>query len=223
MSANSPSDLESIYRGRFELSRAYRQRVWSVLVPEFFQREVGPTDAVLDLGCGYGDFINHLRCGRRYGMDLNPRASRFLDSAVTFLEQDCSNKWPLANDSLQVIFTSNFFEHLSDRATLGLVLDEGVRCLAPGGRLIAMGPNVKYLPGLYWEFWDHHLPLTENALREAMETRGMQITTCYGKFLPYTMVKHINYPMPCLRLYLRLPVLWHIFGKQFLVIARKSA
>jgi SAM-dependent methyltransferase len=194
-----------------------------VLVPEFFQRQVGPTDTVLDLGCGYGDFINHVRCGRKYGMDLNPEARRFLDAAVTFLEQDCSGQWPLGNASLQVIFTSNFFEHLSDRETLGRVLDEARRCLAPGGQLIAMGPNIKHLPGLYWEFWDHHLPLTENALKEALEMRGMEVTTCYGKFLPYTMVNRVEYPMLFVRLYLRLPLLWTIFGRQFLLIARKPA
>jgi len=223
VSANSPSDLQSIYRARFQRSRAYRVRVWSVLVPEFFQREVGPTDTVLDLGCGYGDFINHVRCGRKYGMDLNPEAPLFLDRAVTFLGQDCSSQWPLGNASLQVVFTSNFFEHLSDRETLGRVLDEARRCLSPGGQLIAMGPNIKHLPGLYWEFWDHHLPLTENALKEALEIRGMQVTTCYGKFLPYTMVNRLHYPMLFVRLYLRLPVLWKIFGRQFLLIARKTA
>lgn len=37
---------------------------------------------VLDLGCGYLDFISQLRRGRKYGMALRPRECRFLDDAV---------------------------------------------------------------------------------------------------------------------------------------------
>ena len=37
------------------------------------------------------------------------------------------------------------------------------------------------------------------------------------------MVNRLHYPMLFVRLYVRLPFLWHIFGKQFLVIASKPA
>ncbi|MEI8375179.1 MAG: hypothetical protein WCJ35_20355 [Planctomycetota bacterium] len=33
----------------------------------FFQQWVSADDTVLDLGCGYGEFLNHLRCARRIG------------------------------------------------------------------------------------------------------------------------------------------------------------
>ena len=35
--------------------------------------------------------------------------------------------------------------------------------------MIALGPNIKYLPGSYWDFWDHFLCLTEMSLGEALE------------------------------------------------------
>ena len=90
MSANSAEDLRRIYEARFARSVAYRQRVWRVLLPAFFQQFVQPNDTVLDLGCGYGEFINHVRCGVKLAMDLNPDAPRHLGSEVRFLEQDCS-------------------------------------------------------------------------------------------------------------------------------------
>ena len=34
---------------------------------------------VLDLACGYGEFINTVRCRQKFGMDLNPDSPRFLD------------------------------------------------------------------------------------------------------------------------------------------------
>jgi len=84
-----------------------------------------------------------------------------------------------------------------------------------------MGPNIKYLPGAYWDFWDHYVILTELSLREALETRGFRIDLCLGKFLPYTMAGGPRYPLAFLRAYLRLPLAWRMFGKQFLVIASK--
>jgi hypothetical protein len=86
-------------------------------------------------------------------------------------------------------FHEQFFEHLPDKASLGRTLDEVKRCLksAAGGRLTAMGPNIKGTGGAYWDFWDHYLPLTEQSLGEALENRGFQIKTRLRSFLPYTM------------------------------------
>ena len=123
--------------------------------------------------------------------------------------------------SLDVVFTSNFFEHLPDKVALGRTLDEIHRCLRPGGRLVAMGPNIKYLPGLYWDFWDHYIPLTEASLKEALVTRGFTVDVCLGRFLPYTMASGPRYPLALLRAYLRLPLAWRIFGKQFLVVGAR--
>jgi SAM-dependent methyltransferase len=155
-------------------------------------------------------------------MDLNPEAPQRVAPDVKCLRQDCSARWPLGENSLDVVFTSNFFEHLPDKASLGRTLDEINRSLKPGGRLLAMGPNIKYLPGAYWDFWDHYVPLTELALKEALENRGFIIEECVAKFLPYTMASGPKYPLLLLRLYLRMKFAWRIFGKQFLVVCAKD-
>ncbi len=221
MSTHTPDDLERIYAARFDGSLEYRRRVWAVLVNDWFARYVRPTDSVLDLGCGYGEFINTVTCASKYAMDLNPAAPGYLDPAVTFLQQDCSTTWALPDASLDVVFTSNFFEHLPDKEALGRTLDEVGRCLRPGGRLVALGPNVKHLPGQYWDFWDHYVPLTETSLREALETRGFTVPVCIGRFLPYTMATGPRYPTALLRAYLRLRPAWRLLGKQFLVVGRR--
>jgi SAM-dependent methyltransferase len=221
MSVNSSEDLQRIYESRFGRTAAYRKTVWGVLIADKFQKYAGPTDAVLDLGCGYGEFINQINCGRKLAMDLNPDAPKRVDSGVECLLQDCSMPWALPDNSLDLVFTSNFFEHLPDKAALGRTLDQAFRCLKPGGRLIAVGPNIKYLPGSYWDFWDHYLPLTEHSLREALENRRFAIEECVPKFLPYTMVGGPQYPLVFLRLYLLMPFAWRFVGKQFLVVAGK--
>lgn len=136
-------------------------------------------------------------------MDFNPDASKHLDPSVQFLEQDCASHWQMDNDCLNVVFSSNFFEHLPSKAMLGRTLDEIFRCLAPDGKLIAMGPNIKYLPGEYWDFWDHYLPLTESSLIEGLTNRGFEIVQYLDKFLPYTMVKTRQYSQLALKLYLK--------------------
>jgi len=222
MSANAPTDLQRIYEARFRANLDYRRAVWRVLIDDFFQQFVRPTDAVLDLGCGYGEFINQVRCGSKFAMDLNPDMPQRVDQGVTTLLQDCSTLWQVPDESLDVVFTSNFFEHLPDKASLGRTLDQTRRCLKPGGRLIALGPNIKYLPGAYWDFWDHYLPLTELSLREALENRGFSVERCVGRFLPYTMAGGPQYPLWCLRLYLKLPWAWPIRGRQFLLVVTKN-
>ena len=69
---------------------------------------------------------NLVRAGRRFGMDLNPASARRLDPAVQFLHQDCSQAWPLPDASLDLVFTSNFFEHLPDKQALAKTPDAQV-------------------------------------------------------------------------------------------------
>jgi SAM-dependent methyltransferase len=220
---NNPAteELQRVYSKRFEENADYRERIWRILINEFFQQLVPETGAVLDLGCGYGEFINHIKAARKFGMDLNPDSKGHLLPGVVFFHQDCSLPWPLKTSELDVVFTSNFFEHLPDKATLGRSLDEVFRSLGPGGKLIAMGPNIKFTSGRYWDFWDHYLPLTELSLSEALRIRGFNIERCYARFLPYTMVGGPEYPGWMLSVYLKLRILWRIKGGQFLVIARK--
>ena len=220
-SIKDPGELQRIYENRFSAMLAYRTRVWQVLVRAYFQRFVRHTDAVLDLGCGYGEFINHIRCSEKYGMDLNPRSPEFLAPGTKFIAQDCATPWALPDASLDVVFTSNFFEHLPDKHALRDTLREAHRCLKPGGTLVALGPNIKYVQGAYWDFWDHFLCLTDRSLGEALETNGYRIVLSHPRFLPYSMVTAPQYPLILLRLYLACPVFWRVFGKQFLVVGAK--
>jgi SAM-dependent methyltransferase len=212
-------DLMHLYRARFKGIAEYRGKMWDVLTA-FFERWIPPDGAVLDLGCGYCEFINKVHCQQKFGMDLNPDSVRFAETA-TIVEQDCSQPWPLKTASLDVVFTSNFFEHLPTKGMLESTLIQAFRCLKPGGRLIAMGPNIRYLAGTYWDFFDHYLPLTEKALVEVLTKVDFEMERCHDKFMPYTAVGKRQYPMGAIRAYLALPLAWRFLGKQFLVIARR--
>ena len=220
--AELQSQLQTIYSNRFDGLTPYRNEVWKVLVVQFFSRWVRPDQAILDLGCGYGEFINHVSAAKKFAMDLNPATENLLRPGIRFFQQDCSGAWPLPAHSLDLIFTSNFFEHLPFKSALQKTLLEAYRCLKPGGCLIALGPNVRYLSGEYWDFFDHHLALTERSLAEVLTMSGFAVETAVPKFLPYTMSQGFRPPIFMLHLYLKLPFLWRFFGRQFLVVGRKA-
>ena len=66
-------DLEEEYRLRFARMAGYRDRVWKVLTGQFFQAYVPRDGAVLDLGCGWGEFINNIEARTKYAHGPEPR------------------------------------------------------------------------------------------------------------------------------------------------------
>ena len=71
-------------------------RVWKIMNKGTFSPNgLKSTDHVLDLGCGYGEFINHAKCELRHAMDLNPKTGSLLDEEIIFHEQDCSTPWKI--------------------------------------------------------------------------------------------------------------------------------
>ena len=209
------------YRNRFSGLEPYRERVWQVLTGQYFNRYIRPSDTVLDLGAGWGEFIRHVDCASKHAMDLNPDTQHRVGAGVRVHLQDCSQPWQLDAGSLDVVFTSNFFEHLPDKAALERTLKQANRCLKPGGKLICLGPNVRFLPGAYWDFWDHHIALTERSLEEVLKLTGFKIADCVDRFLPYSMSQGSTPPLIFLKLYLQFPFAWKFFVQQFLVVAEK--
>jgi SAM-dependent methyltransferase len=214
-------DLAQEYRLRFESLALYRDQVWKVLTRDFFQEFVSDTATVLDLGAGWGEFINNIKAHRKYAMDLNEDVRGRLAPEVAFLLQDCSEPWDVPENTLDIVFTSNFFEHLATKDALRRTLTQALRSLKPGGRIVCLGPNIRFLPGTYWDFWDHYLPLTDRSLLEGLSLVGFAVERCIPRFLPYSMSQRFHPPVGLVSLYLRMPFIWPFFGKQFLVIGRK--
>jgi SAM-dependent methyltransferase len=220
--ASREAELRAQYQLRFGSGEKYRDGVWKILCEDFFSRYVRPEAAVLDLGAGWGEFINNIAAGQKSAMDLNPETSRRLSPGIRHIQQDCSREWDVKSETLDVVFTSNFFEHLYDKSSVERTVREAHRCLRRSGLLICLGPNIKFVQGAYWDFWDHHVALTEMSLSELLRMNGFVIDTCIPRFLPYTMSTGRTPPLALVRLYLKLRPAWRIFGRQFLVVARKA-
>lgn len=215
-------DLQTIYVQRFAGTEKSRDQVWRILTRHFFQRWVNPQDAVLDVGAGFCEFINNIEAKQKLALDLNPATLQKADPDVTVISQDVTERWPLASESVDVVFSSNFFEHLSSKDDLQHCFREIHRVLRSNGRLLVMGPNIRFCFRVYWDFFDHFLPLSDRSVVEGLEITGFKPELVVPRFLPYTM-KGKPSPHPLLvRLYLALPIFWPLLGKQFLILARKT-
>lgn len=217
-----PDRLQRLYRHRFdEKSRDAKRRIWQVLVRSFFQRYVSPTAAVLDLGCGFGEFLNPLRCARRTGVDLNPETPQYLEPGIEFHAGDVRRLPMIPDATFDVVFTSNLMEHLPSKGDVEQMLLEARRVLRPGGQLIALGPNLRWLAGEYWDFWDHLTPITDRSLAEALAALDFTVVERRGRFLPYTTRSLLPQSPWLVWLYLKIPLAWPLLGRQFLLRAVK--
>ena len=169
-------ELESLYANRFE-SGTWKKRnsMWKILCEEFFNRYVKSNDDVLDLAAGYCDFINNIASpvscqvrGRRIAVDLNPDVKAHAAEFVEVHNSPAQDLGFLGDDSIDAVFVSNFFEHVRDKDEILAILSECLRVLRVGGKLMILQPNIKYLPGEYWDFFDHYTPLTEKSMSEAL-------------------------------------------------------
>jgi SAM-dependent methyltransferase len=215
--------LDSFYKVRFpEADRAAKDAIWQVLCPHFFQRYVSDTDVVLDVGAGLGEFLRHIRCGTRIAVDVERFSGRTLPVGtreVFASSHELSKHVP--PDSVDVVFCSNVFEHLPDTETFLATLKEILVVLRPGGRLLVLQPNIRFVGGAYWDVVDHRLPLTHVTLIEAAQSVGYEIVEVVPRFLPYTTRSAIPQAPWLVRLYLAIRPVWRLMGKQTWFVARK--
>lgn len=220
--STDPELLSQLYGARFDGLSDYRDDVWRTLLDVLFAQWIPSESHVLDVGCGHGEFINNVQARTRSAIDLNPDTGPLLDADVNFFEQDCTEAWPVPPGSQSVVFSSNFIEHLPSKEHVMAMFRQAHDALEPGGRMILLGPNLRFLVGEYWDFFDHHVPLTDRSVAEALRASGFVVDVVHPKVLPYSMSTGRRYPMWVLRLYLKLPLAWRFFGRQFLVVAHRS-
>lgn len=215
-------DLKKMYSTRFvEEDLPAKNEIWRVLCSTYFSRFIRPQDTVVDVGAGYCEFINNIECKNKIAIDLNEDVKRFANPEVRVINESCMAIKSLDKDSVDVVFMSNFLEHLLNKQQVFETLAEARRILKPGGSVIILQPNIRFLPGSYWDFFDHHTPLTERSLAEALQSLDFEIKVCHAKFLPYTTKSRLPKGAAFVKLYLHVPLAWKILGKQALIVAEK--
>lgn len=214
--------LEDVYARRFpESETRAREEMWAE-VARYLERYVPPGARVMDIACDRGELIRHIRAGEKWASDIRD-VSANLSPEITFVQAaglDLADSVPA--DSLDVVFMSNYLEHLRSSDDVVRQLEVAYGLLRRGGRVIVIQPNVRLVGGAYWDFIDHHVALTERSLVEAAEIAGFATVALVPRFLPYTTKSRLPQSGRLVRWYLRFPPAWRLLGKQTLYVGERA-
>lgn len=215
---STAAELEAIYKRRFGPDLLYRQKMWKVLCRQFFQHYVPKNSTLMEVGAGYCEFVNTIQAAHKIAVDLNPDTHLYANPEVRVIETLSTDLSAVPTASVDIAFASNFFEHLT-RSDVVETMREVARTLRPNGRFLILQPNIRFCAKDFWMFFDHITPLDQYSLAEALEMSGFRVTKTIVRFLPFTTKSKLPKSLGLVRLYLRLPLLWRIFGQQTFMIA----
>ncbi|QEH36650.1 hypothetical protein OJF2_52350 [Aquisphaera giovannonii] len=225
IAAESPLEdlVESIYRNRFgKQDLARRAAVWRVLCRDWFEAYIPRDGRVLEVAAGYCEFINNVRAGEKVAVDLNPATGLHAAPGVTVHQiaaERLEEVVPAAH--FDSAFMSNFLEHCRTREQVLSVLSAVGHALRPGGRVLILGPNYAACAAEYYDYFDHHLALTDRAVAEALELSGFEVEVQRPRTLPFSFRSKLPSAPWLVRLYLKFPWAWRFFGAQFFLVARR--
>lgn len=211
---------EAIYEQRFgRADSIHKDEVW-IEICRYLERFISPDSRVLDIACADGHFIRHVKAADRWGSDVRD-VRALLPHDVHFIRANGLELGALlAEGRFDVVFMSNYLEHLLSRAEVVSQLAVAHRLLRPGGRILVLQPNIRLVGQAYWDFIDHHVALTERSLVEAASLAGFAAEQLITRFLPYSTLSKLPQHRLLVRAYLRVPLAWRLLGKQTLYIGR---
>ena len=195
-----------------------RRVLWQTLVAGEFQKHIPADGVVLELGAGYGDFINAVRARRRLAVDQWPGMLPHLADGVEGLVTRISQLDGVADDSVDYVFSSNCFEHVS-QAELVECLAQLRRKMKPGALLTIVQPNFKYCAREYFDDYTHVSIYTEKSLSDLLAANGFKIVRCVPRFMPFSIKGSLPVHPWLIRLYLLSP--FRPLAKQMLISATR--
>ena len=196
---------------------AKRDVVWRALWRFHFSRLVPPDACVLDMGCGYGSFINQVAARRRIALDTWPEFPRFLARGVEPIVGSVMDLGVLQDGEVDFALASNLFEHLP-QSDFARVLDGLRRKLSPQGTLTIVQPNYRYAYRDYWDDYTHVTAYSHTSLADFLTANGYQVLDVVPRFMPLTVKSRLPAWPWLIGAYLASPI--KPMGKQMLVRAR---
>lgn len=194
-----------------------RDVLWQTLWDAWFSKRIGQEDCVLDLGTGYGQFINNVNARKRIGVDIWPGINEHLDDEIQKIVGSVSDLSEIDDASVDYAFASNIFEHLTQE-TVGDVLSALRGKLSAKGVLTILQPNYAYAFREYFDDYTHISVWSHISLADFLSANGYDVIECHPRFLPLTIKSRLPVSPFLIKAYLRSP--FKPMGKQMLLVAR---
>ena len=190
--------------------------LWATLCTSYFQRLIDADFHVLELGAGYANFITNIQCRTRTAVDAWPALPQHARNGVTAHVGPVTDLGFLADASVDFVFASNLFEHLT-QAEFARVLAQLRPKLRPGATLNIVQPNYRRAYKEYFDDYTHVTVYSDVSLCDFLEAHGWRVTRCIPGFLPFSLKSVLPVRPWLIRLYLSSP--WKPLAKQMLVRA----
>jgi cyclopropane fatty-acyl-phospholipid synthase-like methyltransferase len=191
--------------------------VWAALWRYYFRHRIDATDTVLDLGCGYGDFINHVIAKRRIALDLWPEFVTHIAPGIETLVTSLTDLSALEDGTIDYAFASNVVEHVTKEEFASLLACLKKK-LSARGRLTLIQPNYRYASAEYFDDYTHISIWSHVSLADFLTANGYEVIEIRPRFLQLTLISRIPTFPPLIGLYLISP--FKPLGKQMLLSAR---
>jgi hypothetical protein len=195
---------EGYFKTRLEAD-ARRDVVWKALWESFFSKRIDPSDAVLDIGTGWGSFINQVKARRRIAVDEWSGIREHVGAGVEVVVGDATDLGFLEDRSIDFAFASNLLEHLTREDCTKLVVGLKPK-LTSKGTLNLVQPNFRYCAPHYFDDFTHVTVFSHVSLCDFLEANGYEIVDCRPRFLPLTVKSRMPTWSALVKAYLVSPI-----------------
>ena len=194
-----------------------RATVWRALWQYHFSRQIEPDFCVLDMGCGYGDFINAVRARRRIAIDRWPDFPQHVEQGVETIVGPIDDLSRMEAGSIDFAFASNLFEHLQQTEFVQVLARLRPK-LSARGTLNILQPNYRYAFREYFDDYTHVAVYSHVSLADLLTANGYEVFDVRPRFLPLTVKSRLPVSPLLIAAYLASPI--KPMGKQMLLRAR---
>jgi SAM-dependent methyltransferase len=208
--------IEGYHQSRFTPDPR-RNVLWDTLWQSYFRHRVAGDACVLDLGAGYGQFINSVVARRRIAIDAWSGFISHLAPGVEGIVGDVSDLSSLEDRSVDYAFASNVFEHLT-QPQLSSTLNALRKKLTVTGTLTILQPNYRYAYREYFDDYTHVTIWSHVALADFLVANGFEVIELRPRFLPLTIKSQLPVWPFLIKGYLASPI--KPLAKQMLIVAK---
>ena len=182
--------LETMYNDTLKPITNYPSKFIKYLIKRFNLKK---NQKILEIGCGRGEFLSEFyQSGLdAYGVDISDYIKNFFPK-LKFLKTDLENeRLPFDDNLFDIIYSKSLIEHFYYPEK---IFKEAYRVLKPGGIIITLTPEWKYIYKTFYNDYTHRVPFTKKSLRDIHNTHNFkEVKVESFKQLPILFNKNFFY------------------------------